>query len=286
VKNHNRETPLVRSDGEYKIDLWLETLPAADGPEGRKLPARFREAGEAYESAIQGVTEGRYRSARDVAKWTEHGCGLALSVVPDAPTTRPLIKPATHPVKVDLSKPRQTCESLAEAMIEGDGRAFAACLLARNPQEQEIIDLTISACVTGPVNLWLAAAKRFGPDAAEAFFDNALLPNGHDDGINSMLLLPKARIDVLEKHATVELPGPVNKSELELVDGQWKLQLRNDLGPEGLKLELRRMAAIASIYRQLTQEIEAGRHATMDDAIKALDTLSRAPAATQPTTSP
>jgi len=172
--------PLKKTKAGWKIDPfswgigWLVPPEKAgkDSPNQREMMAMLSRE-KWLDRVTARVQEGTYWRLEDVVKASS--VGHVLDEMKGA-ATKPVRRPVTRPVKVDLSTPLAAYDTLAKALIQGDIAAMRQALApnrSETPAQRESEERWLrTSCA-----LHVAAVERFGAQGWKVGLQNGMEPH-------------------------------------------------------------------------------------------------------------
>lgn len=183
----------------------------------------------------------------------------------------------------DLSSPKSAAKSLYEAAERADEDAIRQILFAQSEPERELAEVYAKLIVSGK-HFADAAKKRFG-GAADAIAQGAF-PVGEIDKLES------ATVKETGETATLQLPGERKPMTFRRTPAGWQLALADlSAAPDKLPAQIALTRDIAQVFAKLSDEIAAGKYATVQDAETAIqqqinEAMTKAARKRPPTTTP
>jgi hypothetical protein len=215
-------------------------------------------------------------------------CRLFCAILVFSGTTGAWSAPTnTTAPATDLSSPLAAAKSLFLAISHGDRDAIRLGLYAADSSQAELADSMAD---------FIAANKRLG-DVAKARFGKAGDPIGRGmlDPAD-LSRLDHATIKQSDDTATVQIPEQPRPMTFHNQNGQWKLVVTDFAGsqPDKILRQTQLVSMMAQAVNESAQEISAGKYATPEQAITAIQSrlhgvmlaFTHPPSTTRATTSP
>lgn len=197
-----------------------------------------------------------------------------------APADDAPLPPASKPTSADDEAAlREALKTLAKALQQGRADGIRQVIHAANPTERKMVD-AMASMAAQIAKLYKASAKAFGEEQAKALTG---------DVVAEMKRIDEADVSIDGDAATVRYkpgeteetpaggegeptPAPPVPMLLRRVDGRWMVpmaELSRDATPEGIEQRLADLAAQTKVIADLTAEIAAGKHRTVERAAEA-----------------